>query len=877
MQTRIAVAAGMLLSALCATGEATAADAPTWIWSTAYHIPPETTSEESGYFSIIEGLDGKIYVGAAKYQVNAYLVAFDPQTKQMQVAVDTHKEIGTTATGFAAQSKIHTRNNVGPSGKIYFGTKQGYARNNEPRLAYPGGYPMVFDPQTGKTRVYEIPVPHQGIISIAPDESRHVAYLSTCSDEKPMSAHFMILDLETGKYRDLVDSQHMYAFIVVDALGRAYHPLLGGDIARYDARSGKLERLKHTIDGQSVTAQSPGAIGLLAHAEGHPINWDVSPDHQTLYSVAMSGNALFRYDLTSEGDTLAGTSPGKLCPEAEATDCRAMCVGPDGTVWAGIAATYTGKGQRLELVSYRPGEAAPLNHGPVAIRNPDFAQFKDADGKDLPYRHGVVRTDGDVLLPRYSVMGICAVEERNDLSDHALPVHAARDSLPAEQVNAQFADLQLAGGARGFVLAKILATAILATTWLFASAHAEEPLPAAGEKIPLIAAITTAYYHNSHADILVSRLLEGDMLDGQGRFPKLKLASLYIDQIEQQQAAFRDAGRALAEKHQVPLYKTVTDALTLGTGRLAVDGVLLIAEHGVYPLAPDGQIQYPKRRLWSEVVKVFDENGRGVPVFNDKHLADTWADAIWIYDASRRLKFPLMAGSSLPVTWRFPAIEIQPDRPIAEVVVLNYGPIETYGFHALEAMQCLIEKRRGGETGVRAVRYLEGQAAWDAIKPGAIDREILDHVLGKLRSRPWPDGKTPEEIVKDPPVLFQLEFRDGLKASLLTLDWHVADWAVAWRYADTRQIESTVFWTQEARPLMHFAYLLGGIEQMMHTGEPPWPVERTLLTTGVLDALFSARSSGAWQAMPHLDIAYQTAWKFQQPLDPPPGRPLDGQ
>ena len=104
-----------------------------WLWSTAYAVPAETTSEQSGYFSIVEGKNKHLYIGTAKYGVNAYLVEFDPATKKMKVVVDAQKEIGTTATGFAAQSKIHTRNNVGASGKIYFGTKQGYPKEGEKR------------------------------------------------------------------------------------------------------------------------------------------------------------------------------------------------------------------------------------------------------------------------------------------------------------------------------------------------------------------------------------------------------------------------------------------------------------------------------------------------------------------------------------------------------------------------------------------------------------------------------------------------------------------------------------------------------------------------------------------------------------------------
>ena len=408
---------------------------------------------------------------------------------------------------------------------------------------------------------------------------------------------------------------------------------------------------------------------------------------------------------------------------------------------------------------------------------------------------------------------------------------------------------------------------------------------AAAQKLPRVAAITTTYYHNSHADVLISRLLEGNSLDGKGDFPRLKLASLYIDQVSSDKPGFRDVGRDLAARHRVPLAASVSEALTLGTGKLAVDGVLIIAEHGVYPLAPDGQIQYPKRRFAEEVIKVFESSGRSVPVFNDKHLADTWEDAKWFYDASQRLHFPLMAGSSVPVTWRKIDEAVKPGQKLKECLALNYGPLEGYGFHALEALQCLIEQRHNsqrsgdnrGETGVRAVRHLSGNAAWAALKPDVFDRELLMHLLGSLQERPWPAGKTPEEVVKDPPVLFQIEYRDGLKASVLTLDWHVADWAVACRDAETGKLSSTVFWTQEWRPLQHFAFQLAGVERMMHSGVPSWPVERTLLTTGILDALFTAQPSPEWRATPQLVVEYRTDWKFQQQPPPPPNRPLDGQ
>lgn len=402
--SQLAAGALVLCLALASNGFARADDDPPkrqWLPATAYAIPKETTNQGSGYFSIVTGKNDRLYIGTAKYGVNSYLVEFEPVQKKMRVVVDTHKEIGTSATGFAAQSKIHTRNNVGPSGKIYFATKQGYPEKDEKRSDYPGGYPMVYDPKTETTRVYPIPIPHQGIISITPDESRGVAYISTCADSRPDSSHFMILDLETGRYRDLIDCQHIYAFIVVDWLGRAYHPIQGGEIARYDPRTDKLERLKQTIDGQPPTVESN-----LALPETHPINWDISPDGKTLFAVPMSTNQLFAYDLTAEGETLPGRAAGILIPGAKSTDCRAMCVGPKGDVWMAVTERDAHVGSLLHLVYMCACDTAPKDLGPVAIRNPDYTEFKDSSGKELPWHHGLIKLPDGTTTTRHVTMGI---------------------------------------------------------------------------------------------------------------------------------------------------------------------------------------------------------------------------------------------------------------------------------------------------------------------------------------------------------------------------------------------------------------------------------------------------------------------------------------
>ena len=371
--------------------------------------------------------------------------------------------------------------------------------------------------------------------------------------------------------------------------------------------------------------------------------------------------------------------------------------------------------------------------------------------------------------------------------------------------------------------------------------------------------------------MLVSRLLETDTLDGKGRRVALQLVSLYTDQVPD-----NDKSRKLARQHGFPIYDNVADALTLGTGKLAVDGVLLIAEHGNYPESATGQIIYPKRRLFGEIVEVFEKSDRVVPVFSDKHLADNWQDAKWIYDTAGRLKIPLMAGSSLPVLWRYPPADVKADEPLEQIVAVSYHRLDTYGFHALEMVQALVEGRKGGETGVKSVRCLGGEAVWQAGEKGVYDPKLLDAALARLKEHPLPKGKSARELAKQP-VLFVVDYQDGLRASVLTLNGAVVEWAAAWRYKSGRQA-STVFWTQEWRPFQHFGHLLAGVERMMHNSKPTWPVERTLLTTGMLDALLvSKQRGGAQLATPQLKIAYQTDWRWKQPPPPPPNRPIKGQ
>ncbi|HXY33294.1 MAG TPA: hypothetical protein VEI07_03640 [Planctomycetaceae bacterium] len=393
----------------------------------------------------------------------------------------------------------------------------------------------------------------------------------------------------------------------------------------------------------------------------------------------------------------------------------------------------------------------------------------------------------------------------------------------------------------------------------------------AAKRVPKVAALVTAYYHNSHADVIVSRLLQTMTLDDKGERASLELASLYVDQPNAS-----SVGLDIARAHHIPIYKTPAEALTLGGKSLAVDGVLLIGEHGRYPLSTTGQVMFPKRRLFGEILAVCDRSHRIVPVYTDKHLADNWQDAKWIYDQAQRRGMPLMAGSTLPLTWRYPPVDVARGSHVSEIVATAYGTLEAYGYHGLEIIQCLAERRAGGETGVRAVQTFEGPRVWQALANGTISRALVEAATSRRRHTLGKPGEPLESVVKDP-VLVVITYRDGLKAGLLWAS-NLIDFTGAWRDADTGRIESALFWTQEARPFMHFTYLVKGIEQMIHTGKPAWPVERTLLVTGVLNAYFVSKKEGDRRLdTPWLDVHYQSAWDWHQPPPAPPGRPIPGQ
>ncbi len=374
-----------------------------------------------------------------------------------------------------------------------------------------------------------------------------------------------------------------------------------------------------------------------------------------------------------------------------------------------------------------------------------------------------------------------------------------------------------------------------------------------------VAGVVTIYRRNSHADVLLSKILQGWKEDG-GPGPNLKLVSLYVDQFPND-----DLSVELAKKHGFRLCKSIPEALTLGTDKLAVDGVMSIGEHGDYPHNAKGQHLYPRRRFFEEICDTMEKCQQTVPVFNDKHPGPEWGDASWMAERAKKLNLPWMAGSSLPVGYRDPDVTLPFGAKLQSSVAVGYSGLDVYGFHTLDVMQSILERRAPfdaksnsvanspSEKGVRWVQSLPVSDLKRLIQEGVIDPAVLDAALAS--------SKTDRPAVLDAPpedgAIFLVQYRDGLLAPVLMFPGKAQAISIAFK-AQGETISATHMEERVEPRYPHFAFLLKGIEQMFLTGRPAYPVERTLLSAGMLDGLLTSRHSGGQRIdTPYLAIEYK--------------------
>ncbi len=386
---------------------------------------------------------------------------------------------------------------------------------------------------------------------------------------------------------------------------------------------------------------------------------------------------------------------------------------------------------------------------------------------------------------------------------------------------------------------------------------------------PKIAALTTVYHKYSHSQHIVDRFLEGYGWEGRHHRPAMDVVSLYVEQVGE-----NDWSRERAKRHsQLKIYPTIADALTLGGSKLAVDGVLLIGEHGEYPNNAKGQKLYPRYEYFQQVVDVYRNSGRTAPLFNDKHLSWNWDWAKEMVDTSRQMGFGLMAGSSLPVARRLPSIDLPWQADVKEAMGVWAGGIDGGDIHVLEAMQSIVERRRGGETGIRAVQALRGDRFWAALhagswEAGGWDPRLLDAALSRSNMiRPVRENygvvlPSSDDIRRMAPdsYAYRFEYADGMRCTIVQLQGGngvVGDCTVAARLKGG-DVFSTLIYLPYYAMRNFFNPQVHHIESLFLTGKSPYPVERTLLTTGMtaagIESLFQNQKR---LETPHLDVRYQ--------------------
>jgi hypothetical protein len=395
-----------------------------------------------------------------------------------------------------------------------------------------------------------------------------------------------------------------------------------------------------------------------------------------------------------------------------------------------------------------------------------------------------------------------------------------------------------------------------------------------------IAVLGTSYHYGSAMQTIADRFFVGYPHEGDWHMPDAQIVSMYLDarphggegvhgvvRAVPQDPADLSEGRA--KEFGFRICNNIPEALRCGGTKLAVDAVLTIVEQGDYPRNHKDQILYPRYDFFQQCVQVFEEERRAVPYFNHESLSFSFPEAKSMVAASERLKFPLLAGSSLPVTWRIPDVDIPLGAKIEEAVMVGKGTIDGMDFDALEAMQCMLERRAGGETGVKAVQLLEGDDVWTAGESGRWSKELLSSALSRsdaIQGLTVMDGRPQDmvaggvlpQLVKNP-MAYCIEYQDGTRATMLMLNGANEDFVFSARVAG-HGLVATQFFHSPPPNVTYSASLAAKIEEMFSSGTAPYPARRTMLVSGMLDACLNSRAHlNQRLETPQLEVHYKPA------------------
>ena len=391
-----------------------------------------------------------------------------------------------------------------------------------------------------------------------------------------------------------------------------------------------------------------------------------------------------------------------------------------------------------------------------------------------------------------------------------------------------------------------------------------------------VAVVSTIYQYLKHTQHFIDRLMVGYPYGGEWIRPDVKVVSLYVDQRPE-----GDQSLDRAREFGFDIYPTIAEALRCGGDAIAVDGVLIIGEHGDYPSNELNQKLYPRYEFFKQCVEVFEADGRSVPVYNDKHLSYNFEKANEMVADGHRLGFPMLAGSSLPVTWRLPDLELPLGCEIEDALMIGVGGSDAMDYHVLEAMQCMVERRdckgaggRGaGEQGVSAVELIEGPSVWEALEEGRVSRELLEAALSRADSPlglTEEDGRTQDLLgngelqrLCEKPRAYFVEYSDDFKATMLLLPGAIRDYCFAAQLGGDDEPVSMQFFLTPTPNVTYSACVVHKIVEMLETGIAPYPAERTLIVSGMLESFLMSLAQGMRLETPHLSVRYDAPTERQ--------------
>lgn len=366
-----------------------------------------------------------------------------------------------------------------------------------------------------------------------------------------------------------------------------------------------------------------------------------------------------------------------------------------------------------------------------------------------------------------------------------------------------------------------------------------------------IAAIVTEYRYNSHAEMILGRLM-GNF----GYRSRLDVVSLYTDQVPA-----NDQSREEAGKRRIPILGTISNAIRYAVENGGLDGIVIIGEHGNYPVDSWGRKRYPRRRFMEEALQSLDELNLRVPIFSDKFLAWRPEDSLWIYEQLKRRDIPFLGGSSIPHVATAPAYDGQLLLEAKEWLVVSFSDeVEAYGYHALELLQSLAEKRSGGETGIASITALKGDAVWEAMDRKLWPEDLMHNALKLFGD----DGKSHPRMSSESPVLFIVEYKDGCKGYAIQQNGLTERWRFSFRTKGDLIVSALCASGQE-RPFSHFDTYTSIIEQFLLSGEEPIPAERILVSSVLINRAMEALVRDSAIHTPELQLAYYSNGKVRRP------------